>query len=131
VFPESGTDSSFHPASHHGQTPKGVNDFAKINRYHVSLLAYFLEKLESTPDGDGNLLDHSMILYGSAMADSHVHGHLDVPIVLAGHASGALKGNLHVREKDGTPQANILLTMVQKLGVEVDFVGDSTGTVAI
>ena len=131
VFPESGTDSSFHPASHHGQTPKGVNDFAKINRYHISLLAYFLEKLRNTPDGDGNLLDHSMILYGSAMADSHVHGHLDVPIVLAGHANGALKGNLHVREKDGTPQANILLTMAHKLGVEVDFVGDSTGTVAI
>ena len=131
VFPESGTDSSFHPASHHGQTPSGVEDFAKINRYHVGLLAYFLEKLQNTPDGDGNLLDHSMILYGSAMADSHVHGHLDVPILLAGHANGALRGNLHVHEKESTPQANILLTMAHKLGVEVDYVGDSTGTVAI
>ena len=131
VFPESGTKSAFHPASHHGQTPKGIEDFAKINRYHITLLAYFLDKLKNTPDGDGNLLDHSMVLYGSAMGNSHVHAHLDVPMLLAGHANGALKGNLHLREKEGTPQANILLTMMHKLGVDVDSVGDSTGTLAI
>ncbi len=131
IFPESGTKSPFHPASHHGHTPKKIEDFAKINRYHVTLLAYFLDKLKNMPDGDGNLLDHSLVIYGSAMADSHVHGHLDVPMLLAGHANGTVKGNLHVREKDGTPQANCLLSVMHKLGVDVDSVGDSTGTVAI
>ena len=131
VFPEAETKSAFHPASHHGNTPKGIEDFALINLYHVKLLAYFLDKLKTTPDGDGNLLDHSLVLYGSAMGDSHVHSHLDVPMLLAGHANGALKGNLHVREKDGTPQANILLTMTHKLGMNLESVGDSTGTVAI
>ena len=131
MFPESGTQTPFHSCSHHGETPKGVEDFAKINRYHVSLLAYFLDKLKNTPDGDGNLLDHSLVLYGSAMGDSNVHSHINVPMVLAGHASGAVKGNRHVRCQDGTPQANILLTVMQKLGVDVDTVGDSTGIVAI
>ncbi len=131
VFPESGSNKPFHPASHHGQTPNNIEEFAKINRYHVTLLAYFLEKLANTPDGDGTLLDHSLVLYGSAMADSHVHGHLDVPMLLAGHAGGRIKGNLHLREKEGTPQANILLTMMDKLGVNIESVGDSTGTVTI
>jgi hypothetical protein len=106
-------------------------DLAKINRYHIGLLTYFLEKLKATTDGDGNLLDHSLVLYGSAMANSNVHGHKRVPMILAGHASGAIKGNLHVRAKEGTPQANILLTMMQKLGVNMDFIGDSTGPIAI
>ena len=131
VFPESGNTTPFHSASHHGETPNGIEDLAKINRYHVSLLAYFLDKMKNTPDGDGNLLDHSMVLYGSPMGDSHVHGHLRVPMLLAGHASGALRGNLHVRCKDETPQANVLLTMVQKLGVPIEAFGDSTGTVSI
>jgi hypothetical protein len=131
VFAESGTNSAFHPASHHGETPKGIEDFAKINRYHVGLLAYFLEKLKKTPDGDGTLLDHSLVLYGSAMGDSNVHSHIRVPMVLAGHASGAIKGKLHIRAKDGTPQANILLTVMHKLGVDLPQVGDSTGTFTI
>src|SRR5262249_45830351 len=100
VFPESGTNSAFHPASHHGETPKGIEDFAKINKYHVTLLAYFLAKLKNTPDGDGNLLDHSLVLYGSAMGDSNVHSHIRVPMVLVGHASGTIKGNRHIRAKD-------------------------------
>lgn len=131
VFPESGTVSPFHPASHHAETPKGIEDFAKINKYHVGLLAYFLNKLKNTPDGDGNLLDHSLVLYGSAMGDSNVHSHIRVPMVLVGHAGGTVKGNLHVKAKDGTPQANILLTMMHKLGVDIENVGDSTGTFAV
>jgi hypothetical protein len=131
VFPESGNSTPFHSASHHGQTPTGVGNFGVINRYHVSLLAYFLERLKNTPDGDGNLLDHSLVLYGSAMGDSNVHAHRRVPFLLAGHACGAIKGNLHVRCKEETPQANGLLTVVQKLGVEMDVLGDSTGTIAI
>ena len=131
VWPESGVKTPFHPCSHHGETPAKIAEFAKLNRYHVSLLPYFFQKLKDTPDGDGSLLDHSMVLYGSPMGDSNVHNHKRVPMILVGHANGALKGNLHVREKDGTPTANILLTMLQKLGVKTESFGDSNGTVAI
>ncbi len=131
VFPESGSTTPFHSASHHQDVPTSILDLAKINRYHIGLLAYFMDKLKNTPDGAGNLLDHSLVYYGSAMANSNVHGHKRVPAILAGHASGAVKGNLHVRCKEGTPQANILLSMMQKLGVDLEYVGDSTGTLAI
>jgi hypothetical protein len=131
VFPESGVKTPFHPCSHHGENPARIAEFAKVNRYHVSLLPYFLEKLKNTPDGDGNLLDHSMVLYGSPMGDSNVHNHKRVPMFLAGHASGQLKGNLHVRCNDGTPMANVFLTMLHKLGVNVESFGDSKGEVAI
>lgn len=131
VFPESGVKTPFHSASHHGEVPSRTADFAKINRYHVSLLPHFLEKLRTTPDGDGNLLEHSLILYGSPMGDGSVHNHKRVPMLLLGHASGQLKGNLHVRAQDGTPMANILLTMLRKLGVNQESVGDSTGEIAI
>lgn len=131
VFPESGSTTPFHSCSHHGETPKGIEDFAKINAYHVGLLGYFLTKLKNTPDGDGNLLDHSLVLYGSAMGNSNVHSHIRVPMLLAGHANGAVKGNLHVKCKDATPQGNILVTMMHKLGVDIETVGDSAGTVAI
>ena len=131
VFPESGNATPFHSASHHGERPTGIESFAEINRYHVSLVGYFLDKLAKTPDGDGNLLDHSLILYGSAMGDSNVHGHKWVPMLLAGHASGTVKGNRHLRCAEDTPQANILLAMLHKLGVDIEEIGDSTGPVAI
>jgi hypothetical protein len=131
VWPESGVKTPFHPCSHHGENPTKVAEFAKLNRYHVSLLPYFLQKLKDTPDGDGNLLDHSMVLYGSPMGDGNVHNHKRVPLFIAGHASGKLQGNLHVRTKDGTPMANVFLTMLHKLGVDVKSFGDSTGEVEI
>jgi hypothetical protein len=131
VFPESGSTTSFHSASHHGETPSGIEEFAKINRYHVSMVAYFANKLKSIADGDGNLLDNSLILYGGGMGNSNVHGHRRVPFVLTGHAAGAIQGNMHVRAKEETPQGNGLLTVMNKLGVDVDSVGDSTGTLAI
>jgi Protein of unknown function (DUF1552) len=131
LWPESGVKTPFHPCSHHGENPAKIAEFAKLNRYHVSLMPYFLDKLKKTPDGDGNLLDHSMVLYGSPMGDSNVHNHKRVPMFLAGHANGKLKGNLHVREKDGTPMANVYLSMLHKLGVDVPSFGDSTGEVAI
>ncbi len=132
VYPESGVSTPFHSCSHHGESVARIADFARINKYHVSQLPYFFEKLKSTPDGDGSLFDHSMVLYGSPMGDSNAHNHKRVPILLAGHASGALKGNLHVKTKDETPMANVLLTMLQKLGCrDIDHVGDSNGTVAI
>jgi len=131
VWPESGVKTPFHPCSHHGETPAKLAEFAKLNRYHVSLIPYFLEKLKNTPDGDGNLLDHSLVLYGSPMGDSNVHNHKRVPLFLAGHASGKVKGNLHVATKDETPMANVLLTMLQKVGVKAESFGDSNGTIAI
>lgn len=131
VFPESGVKTPFHPCSHHGENPERVAEFAKLNRYHVGLIPYFLEKLKNTPDGDGNLLDHSMILYGSPMGDGNVHNHKRLPLFLAGHAGGALKGNLHLKCADGTPMSNVLLTMLHKLGVNVKNFGDSTGEIAI
>lgn len=131
VWPASGVKTPFHPCSHHGEDPTKIAEFAKLNRYHVSMLPYFLEKLKNTPDGDGSLLDHSMVMYGSPMGDSNVHNHKRVPLVLLGHANGQLKGNLHVRTQDGTPTANVLLTMLHKLGVNVESFGDSTGEIAI
>ena len=127
VFPESGVDAPFHATSHHGETDEGIEKYAGINQYHISLMAYFLDKLKNTPDGDGNLLDHSLVLYGSAMGDSHVHAHKMVPAVMAGHANGTVKGNLHVKAESGTPQANLLLAIMHKLGVDLTEVGDSTG----
>ncbi len=131
VFPESGIKSPFHTLSHHGETPARIAELAQLNRYHVSVLTYFLEKLKSTPDGDGNLLDHSLVMYGSPMGNSNIHGHKRVPLLLAGHASGQVKGNFHARCKEGTPQANALLTVMQRLGIDMDKIGDSTGPVAI
>jgi hypothetical protein len=131
IFPESGVKTPFHSLSHHNETPSQIAEFAKLNRYHVGLVPYFLEKLKNTPDGDGSLLDHSLVLYGSPMGDSNTHNHRRVPLFLAGHAGGQVKGNLHCTCAEGTPQANALLTVMHKLGVSVDSVGDSTGEIAI
>ncbi len=131
IFPGSGVTTPFHTLSHHFEKPDQLAEFAKLNRYHVALIPYFLEKLKNTPDGDGSLLDHSLILYGSPMGDSHTHAHRRVPLFLAGRACGGLKGNLHRVCADGTPQANALLTVLHKVGVDIDHLGDSTGEIAI
>ena len=130
VFAESGCTTPWHSASHHGERAETIEDQGKINRYHLTMLAYFADKLKNTPDGEGNLLDHSLVLYGSPMGDGNVHGHRRVPMVLMGHANGALKGNLHVKADDD-PQANILLSVMHKLGVDTDSVGNSTRSLAI
>jgi hypothetical protein len=128
VFAESGFKGAFHSASHHQEREDRILDFAKINRYHVGLIPYFLEKLKNTPDGDGgNLLDSSLVIYGSPMGDSNVHNHKRVPLFIAGHAGGTLKGNMHVKAADGTPMANAMLTVAHKLGLEMSSFGDSTG----
>jgi hypothetical protein len=131
IFPGSGVKTPFHSLSHHNETPSQIAEFAKLNRYHVGLVPYFLEKLKNTPDGDGSLLEHSLVLYGSPMGDSNTHNHRRVPLFLAGHAGGQVKGNLHCTCQTGTPHANALLTVMHKLGVDVDRVGDSTGEIAI
>jgi hypothetical protein len=131
VFPESGLKAPFHTMSHHGSVASRIDEYARLNVYHMSLLPYFLEKLKRTPDGDGNLLDHSLILWGSPMGDSNVHAHKRLPVLLVGRGGGAVKGNLHVKCEDETPYANVLLTMLRKLGIDQERIGDSTGEVAI
>jgi hypothetical protein len=127
VYPDSGFKGAFHSASHHQEKEERIVDFAKINKYHVGLVPYLLEKLKNTPDGNGqSVLDNTLLLYGSPMGDSNVHNHKRVPIFLAGHAGGALKGNMHVKAPDGTPLANAMLTMAQALGLDMPSFGDST-----
>ncbi|MEP7119259.1 MAG: DUF1552 domain-containing protein [Acidobacteriota bacterium] len=126
VYPESGVSTGFHPASHHQGREDRVTEFAKINAYHVSLIPYFLEKLRQTPEGDGNLLDNTLIVYGSPMGDSNVHNHKRCPLFLVGHGGGQLKGGLHIKAADGTPMANAMLSVGQALGLELPSFGDST-----
>ncbi|HEX9581425.1 MAG TPA: DUF1552 domain-containing protein [Gemmatimonadales bacterium] len=127
VFPESGTDKPFHPASHHGGNEKAVGDFYKLNKYHVSMLPYFLEKLKGITEGDRNLLDKTMIIYGSPMADGNLHNHRRCPLFVAGGGNGQLKGNVHLKAPDGTPMANVMLSLMHKLGLDdMASFGDST-----
>jgi hypothetical protein len=126
-YPESGVTTGFHPASHHGEREERIMDYAKINRYHVSLVPYLLEKLKATPDGDGTLLDNSLVIYGSPMGDSNVHNHKRCPLFLAGRMGGRLKGGRHVKAADGTPMANAMLTLLHHLGrTDITTFGDST-----
>jgi hypothetical protein len=128
VFKEAGVSTGFHNASHHNENENRIKELAKINRYHVSLVPYFLERLKSTPDGDSNLLDNTLVVYGSSMGNPNVHNHKRCPLFLAGHAGGALKGGLHVKAADGTPMANVMLTLMHNLGLEdLKSLGDSTG----
>jgi len=131
VYPASGVETPFHTASHHREDPGRLADYARLNAYHVGKLADFLVRLRDTPDGDGNLLDHAIVLYGSPMGDSHIHDHRFLPLILAGHASGALKGDLHLACREDTPMANALLTVLHKLGIEAERIGDSTATLAL
>jgi len=126
VYPESGCTEGFHPASHHQEKEANLLQYQKINTYHVSMLPYLLDKLKNIREGDRNLLEQSLIIYGSPMGDSNLHNHKRLPLILLGHVNGQLKGNLHIRVEDGTPMANVWASVVQKLGVDVDHVGDST-----
>jgi hypothetical protein len=126
VFREAGVTSGFHIMSHHGDRDERVLEFAKINRYHVSMLPYFLKRLKAIPDGESDLLTNSLIVYGSPMGNSNVHNHKRCPLLFAGHAGGKLKGNWHIKTPDGTPMANAMLSALQMLGLEIDHFGDST-----
>ena len=127
-FPESGTDKTFHPASHHGGRESAILDYNKINRYHVSLIPYFLERLKDTMDGESSLLDQTVIMYGSPMADGNIHNHRRCPLIFLGHGNGALPGDLHLRAPEGTPMANAFLSLLHEFGVnDVKSFGDSTG----
>ncbi len=131
VYPQSGVRDGFHVASHHSNNRANMDKFALINRYHTSLLAYYLEKLRATPDGDGTLLDHSLILYGSSMSNGNQHDHDPLPVVVAGGASGNLRGDRHIIAAPHTPMSNLLLGILGKLGVPQNSFGDSTGTIEL
>ena len=128
VYPESGTDISFHGGSHHAEDPGRIAQYARLNRYHVQMLAYLVKKLDGIKEGDGTLLDRSLILYGSNMGNSNQHLHYDVPAVLVGGASGKMKGDKHIAVASRTvPTGNLLLSILDKFDVGVDKFGDSTG----
>ena len=130
TYPEIGVPDPHHPTSHHGNDPEKLAKIAKINTFHISLFAEFLEKMKATPDGDGSLLDHSVYLYGSGMGNSSLHDHVNLPILVAGGASAGVKGGQHIRYETGAPLANLHLTLLDRVGVRLDDFGDSNGTVA-
>ena len=127
TFPMLGISEAFHPASHHQNDAGRLAQLTRIQTFHVSLLSYLLDKLRMTPDGDGTLLDHSLVLYGGAMSNSNVHNHSPLPVLVAGGAVGKLKGGRHLKYPENTPMANLLLTILGTAGLEQDSVGDSTG----
>jgi len=132
AYPESGTNKGFHPASHHGGREAAILDFNLINRYHVGMLPYFLDKMKNTMDGDTSLLDQTVIVYGSPMADGNIHNHRRCPLLLLGHGNGILEGNTHLKAPDGTPMANVFLTLMHKLGMDdVKTFGDASGEFAL
>ena len=131
VFPESGSSRPFHPSTHHGNNEKRIMEFNTICQYRVGQLAYFLERLKETTEGDASLLDKTMIVWGSPMADANIHNHRRCPLILLGGANGALEGNLHLKAPDGTPMANVMLTLLRALGLEMESFGDSTGEFAV
>jgi hypothetical protein len=129
TYPEIGVADPHHPLSHHGNDPKKIEKIAKINRFHVSLFAEYLAKLKATREGNGTLLDHSLLLYGSGMGNPNQHDHDNLPILVAGGAAGRMKGGRHIRFAQPTPLANLHLTLLDKVGVRLDSFGDSKGKV--
>ena len=132
VFPESGSLQPFHPSSHHGDREERIMEFNKITKYRISQLTYLLDRLKESMDGDQNLLEKTMVVWGSPMADPNVHNHRLFPLIVLGHANGALKGNLHIKAAADTPMANAFLTMGHILGMDdVKQFGDSTGELSL
>jgi hypothetical protein len=129
TYPEIGVADPHHPLTHHGNDAEKIAKMAKINAFHVSLFAYYLDKLKATPDGDGTLLDHAVVLYGSGMGNPNIHDHVNLPIVVAGGAAGRVKGGRHIRYAEPTPLANLHLTLLERVGVRMDAFADSKGKV--
>jgi len=131
TFPEIGVADPHHPTSHHRQRPEQLAKLSKINTFHMQIFGRFLYKLSTTPDGDGSLLDHSAFIYGAGMGNSNAHDPLDLPIVLAGGGGGTIIGGRHLRVPEGTPLANLHLTLLDKMGVPAESLGDATGDLPI
>ena len=129
TYPEIGVPDPHHPLTHHGNDPDKIARMAKINAFHVSLFAYYLDKLKSTPDGEGSLLDHSLVLYGSGMGNPNIHDHVNLPIVVAGGGAGRVKGGRHIKYAEPVPLANLHLTLLERAGVRMDAFADSLGKV--
>jgi hypothetical protein len=129
TYPEIGVPDPHHPLSHHGNDPAKIERMSKVNAFHVSLFAEYLAKLKATPEGNGTLLDHSLILYGSGIGNPNVHDHVDLPILVAGGSAAGLKGNRHLKFAKPTPLANLHLTLLDKVGVKLDKFADSNGKV--
>ena len=128
TYPEVGVPEAHHLVSHHRHDPNQLTKLAKINTFHTQLLAHLLDQLQSTPDGNGTLLDHSMILYGGGIGDSDRHSHTDLPILVMGGGAGSITGGRHIRLSPDTPLMNLHVSLLDKMGVPVEQVGDSTGT---
>jgi hypothetical protein len=128
-YPEIGLPEAHHSMSHHGNNPEKMKNFAKLNHYHVDTMTYFLKKLDAVTDGDGSLLDHTIVMYGGGMSDGNVHNNYSVPVVLVGGRDLHLKGNRHVKFAKGTPLANLMLGVMDRFGVNVDTFGDSTSEI--
>jgi hypothetical protein len=129
TYTEIGVSDPHHPLTHHGGNEEMIAKVAKINQFHVSLFAEFLEKMAATPEGDGSLLDHSLYLYGSGMGNPNVHDHRNLPILVAGGAAGNMQGGRIIRFQELTPLANLHLTLLNKVGVKIDSFADSQGHV--
>ena len=129
TYPETGVSDPHHPLSHHGNDPAKIERMSKINAFHVSLFAEYVAKLKATQDGNGSLLDHSLILYGSGIGNPNVHDHSNLPILVAGGAATGIKGNRHIKYAKPTPLANLHLTLLDKAGVNLDSLADSNGKV--
>jgi hypothetical protein len=127
TYPEIGVSDPHHPLTHHGNDPEKIAKVAKINQFHVSLFAEFLQKLQGTPEGNESILDHVLYLYGSGMGNPNVHDHVNLPIIVAGGAAGNLRGGRHIRYKEPKPLANLHLTLLEKVGVHLDSFADSDG----
>ncbi len=127
TYPEIGVTEPHHPLTHHGNDPEKIAKVAKINEFHVSLFAEFLQKLQATPEGGGSLLDHSLYLYGSGMGNPNVHDHTNLPILVAGGAAGNMQGGRHIKFEKPTPLANLHLTLLNKVGVQRESFADSQG----
>jgi hypothetical protein len=129
TYPEIGVPDPHHPLSHHGNDPEKIARMAKINQFHVSLFAEYLAKLKATAEGNGTLLDHSLILYGSGIGNPNIHDHTNLPILVAGGTALGMKGNRHLKYAKPTPLANLHLTLLDKVGVHLDSFADSNGKV--
>jgi hypothetical protein len=129
TYPEIGVPDPHHPLTHHRRNPEWIERVTQINAFHMELFAYFVEKLKSTPDGDGTLLDHSMVVYGSGIADGDRHTHEDLPVLLVGRGAGALQTGRHIVYSQDTPMTNLYLTLLDRIGVREESIGDSTGRI--
>jgi hypothetical protein len=131
TYPEIGINEGHHGLSHHQDNPNQLAKYAKLNTYQTELFGWYLDKLRSTPDGDGTLLDHSMIMYGASLSNPNLHAHYDLPLLVVGGGAGQLRGGQHLVFEDETPMTNLLLSLLDKVGVDAETLGDSTGRVQI